>query len=72
MYSQTTLLAASGLGVGLTVGARPDSRRLEWAVTCSGCVQRNVDLGSLRKFPGALRQNRRQFTPAARSGRTAA
>ena len=72
MYSRTTFLAASGLGAGLTVGARPDSRGLERMGICSGYIQRNANLGTLRKFPGALRQTRRQVIPAAHSDRTAA
>ena len=72
MYSRTTFLAASGLGVGLTVGARPDSRGLERMGICSGYIQRNANLGTLRKFPGALRQTRRQVIPAAHNDRTAA
>ena len=72
MYSRTTFLAASGLGVGLTVGARPDSRGLERMGICSGYIQRKANLGTLRKFPGARRKAGRQALPAASGERTAA
>ena len=71
MYSQTTVLAAFGLGVGLTVGARPEGRQLERAA-CAGYIQRNVDLRTLRKFPGTLGQTRRQNIQTAHGNRTAA
>ena len=57
--------AASGLGTGVTVGAWPVGRATERTVTCAGYRRQNVDLGTLRKFPGALRKARRQFLPAA-------
>lgn len=72
MYAQTTFLAASGLGVGLTAGARPEGRALERAMACSAAMQRNTDLGRLRKFPAALRSSRREQFPAAGGQRTAA
>ena len=72
MYSQTTLMAAFGLGVGLTMGVRPEGRRLKQAAACAGYIRRNVDLGTLRKFSGTLGQIRRQSIPAANSSRTAA
>ena len=71
MKAQTIFLAASGLGVGLTVGARPNGRALERAMACSAAMQRNTDLGRLRKFPTALR-SRREYIPAAGGQRTAA
>ena len=66
MKAQTIFLAASGLGVGLTVGPQPNGRALERA------MQRNTDLGRLRKFPAALRSSRREQFPAAGGQRTAA
>ncbi|HJG87072.1 hypothetical protein [Pseudoflavonifractor capillosus] len=72
MYAQTTFLAASGLGVGITAGARPEGRTLARAGACSAALRRNIDLGALRKFPAAQRSARRGPVPAARAGRTAA
>lgn len=72
MKAQTIFLAASGLGVGLTVGAQPNGRALERAMACSVAMQRNTDLGRLRKFPSALRSSRREQFPAAGGERTAA
>lgn len=65
MYSRTTLLAASGPGVGLTAGARPKGRALERAGTCSWYVQRNVDLDRVRKFPVPLARQSGRRTEAA-------
>ena len=72
VYIRTMALAASGLGVGLTAGARPEGRATERTVTCAGYRRQNVDLGTLRKFPGALRKAGRQALPAASGERTAA
>ena len=72
VYIRTMALAASGLGTGVTVGAWPVGRATERTVTCAGYRRQNVDLGTLRKFPGALRKARRQFLPAAAGERTAA
>ena len=72
MKAQTIFLAASGLGVGLTVGPQPNGRALERAMACSAAMQRNTDLGRLRKFPTALRSSRREYIPAAGGQRTAA
>lgn len=72
MKAQTIFLAASGLGVGLTVSPQPNGRALERAMACSAAMQRNTDLGRLRKFPTALRSSRREQFPAAGGERTAA
>lgn len=71
MKAQTIFLAASGLGVGLTVGPQPNGRALERVTACSATMQRNTDLGRLRKFPTPLR-SRREHIPAAGGQRTAA
>ena len=72
MYIQTMVLAASGLGVGITVGVRRAGRAPEGAVLCAGYRRQGVDLGTLRKFPGARRKAGRQALPAASGERTAA